>query len=206
MPVWLSDGSGREFGGKHRGHRPSIVVGVYSEDGGQTWQRGDIVCRHGDTVAGQTVVNPSETAAVELSDGSVLFNMRSESAVQRRLVAVSPDGATGWSGHRWDEALLDPVCMASLLRHDWPADDRPGHILFANPDTLERTMASWACDRKRLTVKTSLDDGQTWPISKILEAGPSGYSALARLADGTILCLYECGAGGHMCDTGCLRL
>ncbi len=205
IPVWLSDGSGTEMG-KHRGHRPSLVASIHSDDCGATWQRGEIVCRHGDEVAGETVINPSETIAVELADGGVMFNIRSESAIHRRLTAISPDGATGWNGQRWDKALLEPVCMASLLRYDWPANGQPGRILFSNPDNLEQTMTHWACDRKRLTVKMSLDDGQTWPVARLLEEGPSAYSALARLADGTILCLYECGAGTHMCDTGCLRL
>ena len=213
IPVWLSDGSGTEMG-KHRGHRPSIVVSIYSDDRGATWQRGGIVCRHGESVAGVPVINPSETSAVELSDGRVLFNMRSESESQRRLIAVSPDGDANWSGHRWDAALLDPVCMGSLLRYDWPAADRPGHILFTNPDNLERTMTRGNgrlinppnCDRKRLTVKCSADDGRTWPVSKVIEEGPSGYSALARLTDGTILCLYEADIVSGMCDDRYLRL
>ncbi len=206
IPVWLSDGSGGEFGGKHRGHRPSLVTSIHSDDAGRSWQRGEIVCRHGDTVDGERVVNPSETIAVEQTDGSVLFNIRSESAIHRRLLAASPDGAIGWTGFRWDAALLEPVCMASLIRYDWPSGNVPGRSMFANPDNLERTMSPHACDRKRLTVKVSRDDGQTWPVVKVLEPGPSGYSDLAVLPDGTILCLYECGAGGHMYDTGCLRL
>ena len=101
IPVWLSDGSGKEFGkGMHRGHRPSIVSLIFSDDCGKTWQRGSIVCRHGDVIDGVTVINPSETIAVELTDGRVMFNMRSESKNRRRLVAVSPDGVSGWTAHR----------------------------------------------------------------------------------------------------------
>ncbi|MBI5685250.1 MAG: FAD-dependent oxidoreductase [Verrucomicrobia bacterium] len=211
IPVWLSDGSGKEFGkGKHRGHRPSIVAAISSDDRGTTWKRGGIVCRHGDVVEGVTVVNPSETVAVELADGRVMFNMRSESKINRRLVAVSPDGASGWTGHRWDPALLEPVCMASLIRHGWPKGRQPGRILFANPSNLENELirpgGSLAHDRKRLTVKMSLDDGATWPVSKILEPGPAGYSDLAVLADGTILCLYEADIVTRMCDDRYVRL
>ncbi len=206
VPVWLSDGSGTEFGQGLRGHRPSIVSLIYSDDRGQTWQRGEIACRHGDVVAGETVVNPSETAMEELADGRVLVNMRTESAIHHRLTAISPDGVSAWSGHRWDPALLDPICMASLVRYDWPQDGRPGRILFSNPDNLEQTMASWAFDRKRLTVKMSLDDGKTWPFAKVLEQGPSAYSAMAVLPGGTILCLYECDILTRMGDDRYLRL
>lgn len=205
VPVWLSDGSGTEMG-KHRGHRPSLVTLVYSDDGGITWERGAIVCRHGEEVAGVTVVNPSETIAVELTDGRVMFNVRSESAIHRRLVMTSRDGVSQWCEPRWDSALLEPICMASLARFDWPTGGQPGRLLFANPDNLEQTMSQHAFDRKRLTVKLSTDDGATWLYSQVIEEGPSGYSDLVVRPDGTILCLYECGAGGHMYDTGCLRL
>lgn len=211
VPVWLSDGSGKEFaGGKRRGHRPSIVSLIWSDDCGRTWNRGSIVCRHGDAIDGVTVANPSETIAVELADGRVMFNMRSESPNRRRLAAFSPDGVSGWAGHRWEAALLEPVCMASLVRYDWPQEGRPGRILFANPDNLENELirpgGNLAHDRKRLSVKMSLDDGRTWPVSRVLEQGPSGYSDLAVLADGTILCLYEAEIVTRMCDDRYLRL
>ena len=123
-----------------------------------------------------------------------MFNMRSESKNRRRLVAVSPDGVSDWTGHRWDPELLESVCMASLIRHAWPTDAEPGHILFANPSNLENELirpgGNLPHDRKRLTVKLSRDDGQTWPVSKTLEPGPAGYSDLFVLSDGTILC-YE---------------
>lgn len=211
VPVWLSDGSGQEFGrGKHRGHRPSIVSLVFSDDRGQTWKRGQIVSRHGDVVDGAPVVNPSETVAAELADGRVLFNMRSESPIRRRLVALSRDGVSDWTDHHWDQSLLEPVCMASLIRYAWPEGARPGTILFANPDNLENDLirpgGSLAHDRKRLTVKLSRDNGTTWPVSRVLESGPSGYSDLAVLADGTILCLYEADLVTRMCDDRFVRL
>ncbi len=206
IPVWLSDGSTCEFGPNHRGHRPSIVTSIHSDDGGTTWQRGDIVCRDGDTIDDAAIKNPSETVAAELTDGSVMFNMRSESASQRRLVAISPDGVTNWQVRGFDEALLEPICMASLIRCNWPNGDEPGRLVFANPDVLEKTMVDWALDRKQLTVKLSEDDGKTWCNSRILEAGPAGYSDLALLPDGTILCLYECDIIERMCDDRYVRL
>ncbi len=195
VPVWLSDGSGTEFGGK-LGHRPSCVSLVYSDDHGATWHCGAMALPQA------VVKNPSETLAVELTDGRVLFNARTESDVHRRLITLSPDGVGHWSEPYFDDALLEPICMAGLIRQSWT----PSRILFSNPDTLDRTMAAWACDRKRVTVKMSLDDCRTWPVARVLEDGPSGYSDLAVLPDGTVLCLYECGMVEHMGDTRAVTL
>ncbi len=204
VPVWMSDGTGTEFGHGKLGHRPSVVSTVYSDDHGQSWHRGDLVV----TTDGR-VINPSETLAVELADGSVLLNIRSESPEHRRLISVSPDGATGWSQARFDDALLEPVCMGGLLRLSWP-EQGPGRVIFTNPDTLEQTMVRPGvvnCDRKNLTVQLSYDDCRTWPVKKVIEPGPSGYSDLGVLPDGTILCIYECGqVGGRMFQDRAIRL
>ena len=50
-----------------------------------------------------------------------------------------------------------------------------------------------ADQRHKLTVRLSYDAGETWPVSKLLEEGPSAYSCLANLPDGDIGCLYERG-------------
>ena len=45
-----------------------------------------------------------------------------------------------------------------------------------------------------MAVKLSDDEGRTWPFHRILEQGFSGYSDLAALPDGTLLCFYERGS------------
>ena len=67
IPVWLSDGSGTEMGKGHLGHRPSIITSIHSDDNGITWERGDIVCRHDDSIQGNILINPSETIPVPVS-------------------------------------------------------------------------------------------------------------------------------------------
>ena len=44
-----------------------------------------------------------------------------------------------------------------------------------------------------MTVRLSYDEGESWPGSRLLHAGPSAYSSLAVLPDGSIACLYERG-------------
>ncbi len=170
VPVWLSTGTGGHA------HRPSIATTIYSDDGGKTWIAGEVAVPNT-----AEWVNPSETVAAELADGRIMLNVRTESKPQRRLVTTSADGAKGWSAPRFDDGLFEPVCFASLIRL------REGKtLIFSNPDPASKNR-----DRKNLTLKVSDDDGATWPTSRVLEEDRAGYSDLAQLADGTVLCFYE---------------
>lgn len=187
VPIWISKGTGEGA------HRPSVAATIYSDDHGKTWQRGEIALA--DKLP---VKNPSETVAVELADGSVMLNSRTESTANRRVTTTSPDGATGWTEPRFDEALLEPVCMAGILRARFPTAENPGLIVFSNPHNLElkggNPQPGDNRDRMNLSVKLSYDEGKTWPHDRVIEPGFSGYSDLAVLPDGTILCLYERGS------------
>lgn len=187
VPVWLSLGTGGHA------HRPSVTATIYTDDHGKTWQRGDIAVP--DT---PEFVYPNETVVVQLADGSVMLNTRSESKAHRRLVTISPDGATNWSQPSFDEQLLESICMAGLVRVRMPQGDQPGVLAFSNPHNLSRADGKEAPgknrDRKNVTIKLSDDEGQTWSASRTLEPGFSGYSDLATLPDGTILCFYERGS------------
>lgn len=200
VPLWMSNGAGMEFGAGKLGHRPSEVACIYSDDHGQSWRCGDTVIR-----TDERFRNPSETVAVQLSDGRVLFNIRSEGKENRRLVSTSADGAQGWTEPRFDQALLEPVCMGSIIKLNAKSPQGVNYILFANPDNLENDLIApgghLAHDRKRLTVKLSPDDCRSWSVSRVLEAGPSAYSDLAVTPNGTVLCVYENGMLDRMTDT-----
>jgi sialidase-1 len=142
---------------------------ISSDDGGRTWRLGGVVGPKCD-----------ESQVVELDDGRLLLNIRSYRGDHRRLVAISSDGGRTFSDPVRDEALIEPVCQASLLR--LPGED--GGILFSNPASTRR---------ERMTVRLSRDGGRTWPLAAVLHEGPAAYSCLAALPDGTIGCLYERG-------------
>lgn len=185
VPVWLSRGTGAG------GHRPSVVSTIYSDDHGKTWHCGEIVANETDPM-----INPNETVAIQLEDGSVMLNMRNESSNHRRGIAISPDGATNWSRPHFDPVLKEPICMASIERLSTVASHGKSRIIFSNPDNDrdgDPRNREGTRYRKNLSIKISYDEGKTWPVNKILEPGPSGYSDLAILDDGTILCLYEDG-------------
>ena len=42
-----------------------------------------------------------------------------------------------------------------------------------------------------MTIRLSYDEGQTWPVVKVLYAGSAAYSDLVVLSNGVIGCLYE---------------
>lgn len=65
--------------------------------------------------------------------------------------------------------------------------------MFSNPARTD--------DRRELTLKVSYDEGATWPVSRLLHAGPSGYSSIATLSDGSIGILYEAGASNSYFET-----
>jgi sialidase-1 len=187
VPVWLSTGAG------NNAHHPSVVATIASDDGGKTWQRGDIVANEQGPL-----IDPNESVILQLSDGRVMLNIRNDSPQHRRAVAYSPDGTTRWTKPVFAEQLKEPICMASLCRLSEKAKESRDRVLFANPDHLG---AGWQKDgpgrmhaRKNLTVRLSYDEGQTWPVARVLEPGTSGYSDLAVGSDGTIYCLYERGS------------
>jgi BNR/Asp-box repeat. len=146
---------------------------IYSDDHGTTWQLGGIE---------DELTN--ESTVVERADGSLLHNMRSYHKKNRRAVAISEDAGATWSRVKLDETLIEPVCQGSLLRYNWPKNGSRSRILFSNPASTKR---------ENLTIRISYDEGDTWPVSKLIQAGPSAYSCLAVLPDKSIACLFECG-------------
>ncbi len=145
---------------------------IYSEDHGETWRMG------GTTLQDQV----NECCVTELENGDVLLNMRNyDRALRTRQFAVSGDGGMTWRNQRHDETLIEPICQAALVRYPGAGD----RLLFSNPASRD--------ERCNLTVRLSDEAGGSWPREKVLHPGPSAYSSLAVLPDGTVACLYERG-------------
>jgi sialidase-1 len=148
---------------------------IYSDDHGATWQLGGRTPDH----------RVNECEVVEIANGRLMLNMRNyERSKKYRQIAISDDGGITWGDQRFDEALIEPICQAAIERYDGPDDDS-FVLLFSNPASQT--------DRVKMTVRASEDGGQTWPHARLLHEGPSAYSDLAVLQDGTIACLYEFG-------------
>lgn len=145
---------------------------LFSDDHGKTWNR-------------SKPIKPgcNESQVVELSDGSLVMNMRSYNNKYCRAVALSTNGGETWSEIRHDLQLVEPVCQATILSYG-SYNGKPVY-LFANPAVPS--------GRHHITIKVSIDDCKNWSNSKLVFSGPSAYSCLVKLANRNIGIFFECG-------------
>lgn len=155
---------------------------TYSKDGGKTW-----------TTSNPAYHNTTECMAVELTDGSVMLNMRDNrnhgnKEENGRRICVTSDLGKTWTEHSTSrKALVESTCMASIHRHYYKERGvEKSVLLFCNPESYN--------SRDHMTLKISFDDGKTWPQErKILldEYGSFGYSCITSVNEGTIGVFYE---------------
>lgn len=145
----------------------------FSDDHGATWHVGE-----------SPSPKTNEAQVVELADGRLMMNMRTPRGYDRRMVATSGDGGETWSEARDAPALVEPACQASFIRwtSEVAGDDR-NRLLFSNPADPEK--------RTNMTVRLSYDEGETWPVARLVNGDFCAYSCMAALPDGTVGLLYE---------------
>ncbi len=156
---------------------------IYSKDGGETWLIGK-----------GAKTNTTEAQVAELSDGTLMLNMRDDrnrsdkGETNGRAVAVTSDLGQTWSAHPTsNSALPEPNCMASLIAADVKVDGVTSRVLFfSNPDDKS--------SRVNMTVKMSQDEGMTWPAEnavKLYSPQCYGYSCLTMVDEEHVGILYE---------------
>ena len=150
---------------------------MWSKDHGKTW-----------TVSKQARSDTSECAVAELSDGSLMLNIRDnrnrkdKSETNGRAVSITSDLGKNWTVHPSDHrSLPEPVCMASLIAHK--LKDGRTVLFFSNPHHKSK--------RKNMTVQMSLDDGKNWSKRILLDKSGGAYSSLVMVNDQTLGILYE---------------
>ena len=168
QPVWVG---GNEF--DPFCHTPSYAGVIYSDDDGENWHAGSLI-------VDEELSNANETVAAELSDGSLMINMRSDYPDGCRTAARSADGGETFGKFYPEEKLPDPGCSAGMTSYE-------GKIYFTNcankPDEGD--------SRINLMLKCSGDDGATWEELGLIEER-AGYSDVCADMDGKIYCFYEC--------------
>ena len=140
---------------------------VYSDDHGMTWKKGENLNYGG------------ECQAFEAVNGSLCINCRTRDGY--RYVAWSNDEGETWEPGYLDKEFTDPGCMASIYRFTKTPKSR---VLFSNPDRLSRG---------HLTIRMSYDEGNSWPVSKLVYEGPSAYSQIVVLENNSLCVLFETG-------------
>lgn len=150
---------------------------IYSDDHGQTWKRGS-----------GAKSNTTESAVVETTPGKLMLNMR-DNRGSYRSVATSADMGNTWAEHPTSySALPDPVCMSSLIKANVNIKGGQQNVLFfCNPNKS-------SAPRANITIKASLDLGETWEQANQLlidERDCYGYSSLTKIDDNTLGLLYE---------------
>ena len=147
---------------------------MYSKDRGETW-----------TIHNHARTNTTEAQVAEVVPGTLMLNMRDNRGGSRAVYTTSDLGMT-WKEHESSRtALPEPVCMASLISVK-AADNVLGKdiLIFSNPNTTNA--------RKNITIKISLDGGNTWAHQLLLDEGENwGYSCLTMVNKETIGILYE---------------
>ena len=153
-PVWLANGEPYgEF--NRRRHSPSVCGCVYSDDGGESWQKGFMFDGARDA---------SETAACEIG-GEILFTIRQAGPEHLRMFAKSRDGGETLES-AYSSGLPDPICFGSLS-----GDGRRAYLV----NCLDKNR------RQDLSVSCS-EDGKAWETLYTLPGG-GGYGDLAVSGD-----------------------
>jgi len=182
--AWLASGSAHQL----RNGRIVGAIGVrqeadytisnfmiYSDDVGLTWYY----------KSSQASAIGDEAKIMELDNGNLIMNIRNKTPNCRKIV-VSEDGGDTWGAPFFQHELIDPAVNADFIRYTSVLDGYDkSRLLFST--------ASHPTTRKNLTLFMSYDEGVTWPVSKVIYEGLSGYSSLTILNDGTIGCAYENG-------------
>ncbi|MGP5727393.1 sialidase family protein [Corynebacterium casei] len=166
------------------------ATSVYSDDGGETWNLGEYA--PATSVDGEELRYDENTIA-ELSDGSLLMSSRSNNG--KRIFATSTNG-----GQTWENAYYEPAFNAeSNPGSGWNPGNNNAELIRAFPNAEPGSAESkvllysftQGTDRTLGTIAASCDDGKTWPVKRIFETGPSGYTTMAVQEDGSIGLLYE---------------
>jgi sialidase-1 len=148
---------------------------LFSDDHGETWQRGEPVGEDMD-----------ETTIAELSDGRILLNSRDHSRGGHRRIALSEDGGETFRDLGVDEQFVDPGNNAQLARRfpeAPPEDPRARELLFTGSrDPYARRLG---------TLSRSLDDGESWEPVGVFEPGNLDYSVIQPLGSGAVGILWE---------------
>lgn len=152
---------------------PFATFTIFSDDHGKTWQRGKLVPGN---------QGGDECQLVPLADGSVLMDIRQETG-PHRWFAERRDRGESWLAPR-PGVVVTPVACAIERITSGKAGGEGDRIAWTGPRSGER---------KQLVLRTSLDQGKTFPNERLISGGYAAYSDMAILKDSSLGILWERG-------------
>lgn len=185
IPVYISSQAGDGF----------AAGVVYSDDGGETWLRGQTAPgtypgNAGPSAAGLSHVDPTgppvtpkeqatyEAAVIERQDGSLVIFMRNQHPSGKVAVAESFDGGETWGPVSHHPDLPEIFSQPNAIRLS------DGTVCFANASQLLPF-------RGNGVLRLSFDEGRSFPIARTFNPGRYVYQSMCELADGSIGLLWE---------------
>ena len=136
---------------------------VYSDDSGRSWQVSECAFKGGD-----------EAKLVELVDGRVLLSTRQSGP---RGYNISDDGGVHWSTQGYWPEMTTNACNGDIIRLSATDRGERNVLMHSIPNSM---------DREHVTIFFSYDEGKTWQDPLLLFNGPSVYSSLTVLIDGSV--------------------
>ncbi|XP_049606291.1 sialidase-1 [Syngnathus scovelli] len=153
------------------------VFCILSDDHGKTWFNGAALKSIPYNQKKRPLdFSPDECQPFEMTDGSIVINVRNQNNYhcRCRMVVRSQDGGMTLpiDNLYFDYELVDPAVAAGAFQKE-------GVLFFTNP--------SHALSRINLTLRWSVTDGNSWEKTALqIWPGPSGYSCITSLDSGSV--------------------
>lgn len=167
---------------------------IYSDDGGETWTRGEspVVTLGYDPSTDASVRQLTENAVIDLGSGKLAMFSRNYSG--HAYMSISTNGGETWDSSAPNNAVYDCYCQMSALKHEYNGKT---YLVIANPNANDRNnMTIRVTDITNGTISTNTAD---WKYTTI-NVGHDQYSCLTSIDENTIGILYETNTVWHDLD------
>lgn len=163
---------------------------VYTDDHGDTWQRGGSPNDKQTGGPAQSSFQLNENCIVELNNGHLIQFMKNSSS--NVAMAVSEDEGKTWSDVGYAEGIREVYCQMAVLHYgdlfDLKDQKTKEAIIFANPSGTTGNGRNHG--RVRIAFVNE-DDTLDWAYDKLIEEHNFLYNSMTLMADGNIGMIYE---------------
>ncbi len=163
----------------YRIHRGLCNVSVYSDDGGETWQRNK---------KSLYSCNKDEWQVVEIENG-ILLGFGRQTGFGKTPVSVSYDNGYTWEKEKKTD-LCAPRCQKSVLLLEG------GYILCSHPSSKKRENGVISVGKVVMNGKRY--GNIAWDHDLLINSGFFAYSCLVRVDESTVGVMYESQPGSFI--------